>query len=228
MNLGQIRGFIKSQIGETTASNDALINSYINWGYHEIASRRDWDWLKEVGASITTTSGIEEYTLASDTHRIMGNLRDTTNERYIQEFSYRQFVKLYPNVGSTDTGSPLYWYPTELDSNGNQLIKFYPVPNATLTIKYDYVKRITDLSVDADTPIVPTRYHRLLIDYGLARWYEKEREYTDSGYFNAKFENELRQMLSDMVAESDNESMMESTSRNYSGNTYVQDYFINL
>lgn len=229
MTRGDIKNRIKNQIGDTSGVNDSLIESYIDWGQQDMASRRDWEWLKETDATITTASGTEEYTLATDCHKVSGQMKDITNERWIPEFNKREFDMAYPSPSTTDDiGQPIYWYLTELDSSGNQKIKLYPIPNGTYTIRYDYIKRVSNIPSDSDNPIVPNKFRPYLIDFGLARFYEKKREFGAAAYFQTKYENNVEKMMENMVASSDNEAVMRPGDKKYSSYSFTDKYFLNL
>lgn len=68
------------------------------------------------------------------------------------------------------TGLPLYWREIGRDSSGYQQIEIFPIPNTSITLKYEYYKKksadliITDLN--SEIPDIPDEYQDTLYKGG--------------------------------------------------------------
>ena len=65
-------------------------------------------------------------------------------------------------------------------------------------IEYDYYKTLADMSDDADTSSIPTRYHEALILYAASRWYEKLGETGLATYFFGRYNFIKQQAKADL------------------------------
>ncbi len=63
-------------------------------------------------------------------------------------------------VGSHTAGPPQFW---SYDTSGRLLIGPAPDASVSYRVNIDYRQTPTELSADADTPDMPTRFHRLLV-----------------------------------------------------------------
>ena len=54
------------------------------------------------------------------------------------------------------------------------VLDLYPTPNVAGTVSAEYFKVPTDLAVDSDTSLIPTRFHRIII--ARAKLYYAENE----------------------------------------------------
>jgi hypothetical protein len=107
-------------------------------------------------ANLTTSNGTAAYSLAGDAeiNSLLGNsLLETGTQQQLWETDYT-----YPLLrGVTVTGKPECFY-----RSGNQLY-FYPIPNGTYTIQYDYLLKPTNLNSDGDTTLLPVEWEKVLI-----------------------------------------------------------------
>lgn len=194
MLFSEIYGAVQDSVDDTSAAGLVRIKRYINWGQQDLASRKNGEFLRD-SSTLSLAAGTEEYALPATVDKLFA-LRDTTNNKYITRIDYKTLIENYPDPSET-TGLPQYWYNTGLDATGNVKIKFYPVPDSVATINYDYYKRLTDLSADGSTPIIPARYHQLLVDFALWHWFEKEQD-PQANYYATKYENGIEKMLADV------------------------------
>jgi len=201
MDFSTMVDAVQDTVDDTSSSGEARIKRYLNWAQQDIASRKDWHWLKS-SKTLTTTSGTEEYSLDSTCHKVIA-MKDETNETYLRPINARAFEVSEPYVDtSSDTGKPRYWYPSEIDSSENQQVKFYPVPNGSYTIRYRFYKRLSDMSADTDVSRVPAKYHKLLVDFACGKYLQKEQD-PQANHFLVEYENGIANMASDMMAETD-------------------------
>jgi len=173
--------------GSTTAR--AIIKSGINESYSEIASLRDWKTL-ESSATITTESGVQEYTPVTSSFgstpriRRIQSILDETNNRFIEEVTREVFEQNYPYVASTDTGSPLVWYVSGYTNTSSRdiKVKFYKVPDSVLTLRAVYYEEPLEMTSDDTIPRIPDEWHYGLAYLGLAKYYEYQKDPIASYY----------------------------------------------
>lgn len=150
---------------------------YINEAYEDllIALPSDCPYLNS-SASFTLVAGTATYALASDATPFDlydWALRDTTNNRDIQ-LATKEYVENLDSKYKTTQGQPVYAYP---DSTS---IGFYPVPNATATVTYEYGKSPpTRLTLTSATFIIPDRWVKYLEKSAEGR-YKSNKGYGDA------------------------------------------------
>ena len=141
------------------AANDAL---------RLIASLRNWEILKRE-SSITPIASTQSYAI----------LTGTTNFDHIISCWYLSNGLPIPidvlddsewkeKVENTTDGTPAFCRVTTVD--GTLKLQFSPRPSASFvaqytTIKFDYVKKPTELSADADIPDIPDTSQQMAIVY---------------------------------------------------------------
>jgi len=107
-------------------------------------------------ATINTVIGTTAYNLATDAeiNSLLGNsLLETGTRQQLWETDHT-----YPLArGSNATGRPECFYRL-----GEQ-VYFYPIPDAVYTIQYDYFLKPANLTLDTDTPQLPTEWEKTLI-----------------------------------------------------------------
>ena len=192
MNYKEIQDKVLDRLDDNTNPTRERVKDYINEAYNIVYYDRDWYWRLTQDATFTTTSGTEEYTLATDVGKMI-DVRDTTNDTYLAEAHYLDLVQDRPGIDSTnDTGHPTKWYYSG-DSSQTPKIKLYVIPNGSFAMEYDYYKKLTELSADSDTSDLPTRWQQILIDYAL---YQEFLAQNDSRYsiYNTNFENTFERM----------------------------------
>lgn len=139
------RGF--SYLNEN-ANGQARAKRFLNQGYSDLTEDADWDFAK------TTATGPAPLTV-SDARDIQ--TVDGPNGRLEQ----RSLADLDDDYDLTQPGTAAYWY-----RDGTQ-VKVYPVDTAPITVRYS--KTPADLSASGDVPIVPARYHPLIVDFAVIR-----------------------------------------------------------
>lgn len=158
-----------------------IIKDGINESYSEIAAIRDWKTL-ENNTTISATQGTEEYTpitSSTSTPRIrrIESVKDETNNKYIAEVRREVFEKSYPYVNTTnDQGTPSLWYQSGYTSDRDIKIKFYKVPDSSITYRVIYYEEPLELSLDSDVPRIPDQFQYGLVYLGLAKYFEYEKE----------------------------------------------------
>lgn len=159
MNLGQLRTELYARgfdyLGTTRA------NQYLNDAYGEINDEDLWPY------RTATATGAAPLTISD-----LGVIEDVTdtasNSAVLTYRDRRDLVDAYLDL--TTAGTPTYWF---ID---NGVIR--TVPNGgTLSVRY--YKSPAEMSADTDTPILPARFHSLIVDVAA------RKAYFDSDNFDA-------------------------------------------
>jgi hypothetical protein len=79
---------------------------------------------------------------------------------------YNEFVWWSNLVGATRA-----IIPNGLDSSGNWTFTPYPMPDSPYVLEFYYLKRISDLSSDSESPIFPARFQTVWIEGALSYGY---------------------------------------------------------
>ena len=160
---------------EVTTVNESsyskLIGAFVNDAKRLVEDAWDWSALRAT-FPVTTASGTSTYSLTGSGQRSeVLYVLDQTNDREIRKESDAEINRLN-TLTNNDTGEPLRYSLSGLDSNGDLQIKFYQTPDSEASITVYGVKRSGDLSDDADTvkvpwnPIVQWAYSYALIERG--------------------------------------------------------------
>lgn len=130
---------------------------FLNDTYQEICDLEAWPFLE------TTTSGNAPLTI-TDIRAVLSVI-DTTSLAPLPWRDKRTVRELDPTLALT--GSPECWY---LDTATS--LKVYPA-NTSDTISVFYLKIPTGLAAAADAPLIPTRYHSLIVEGAAIRAYRE-------------------------------------------------------
>lgn len=161
-----IQDNVLSLISKSDSTTRNRIKNWINMGYHDFVLRELWPF-REVTDTITTAAGTQEYVLSTeftdiDQQSIISVAVQGTNNRKLGYIPYNQLRASAPDLDKTGATLPKYYY-----IKGGK-IGFWPQPNDAYTIAVDYYKVPTELSADADTPIIPLGYREALVQYALS------------------------------------------------------------
>lgn len=170
-NLGQIRTNVRTEILEPTAGfwSDSEINRFINEAADDLTEAAR----VEAGPqSIPLVAGTDNYALATDFGRTRYVERETNvgSGLYVPlragELADRRSEKAIP------TSYFIY----------NGRIYIAPTPDAAYNVRVWYYAAATTLVLDTDTPVIPTRFHRLLELFAVAQCKRKQNDPAYSTY----------------------------------------------
>ncbi len=148
---------------------------------------RGFDYLNDGGAGLTRTKALYNQAYTDLCEEDYWPFLLTTNAAVVPPQAFTDIREVrsvsYPGGGpgyklwhkpldeileeygeNTTTGSPLWWYLDE--SAGVTTFRVYPVSTGTLTVRYWKVP--AELVADADEPVIPNRFRRLIVE-GMVR-----------------------------------------------------------
>ena len=164
-----ISGSETTTIGATGEWSDIV--NWIDRAWKDIQNEHtDWLWMRTT-ASFTTVAEQAEYAYASaplsltnfaswvpDTFRIYKT--SISNETPLTQWEYRYFRDTYI-IGTSRT---TYGYPSAITvSPTKSLILALPPDDTSYTVSGDYQKTPTAMSLDADEPEMPSRFHMAIV-----------------------------------------------------------------
>ena len=142
MNLGTARTELQARGFDYLPT--ARCNTFLNRALYILNEQESWPFLEKTvsGTAPLTISDLRQvrYVVAGGSKLAPVDIRDLTDS--------------WPAL--TDTGTPSYYY-----YDGTTL-KVYPANAVTISVRY--LKTGADLSVDADAPDLPARYHQMWLD----------------------------------------------------------------
>lgn len=162
----EIQDNVLSLISKSDSTTRNRIKNWINLGYHDFVLRELWPF-RETVDTIAFVQGTQEYTLSSefsdiDQQNIISVAIQGTNLRKLSYIPFNQLQASQPDLDYEGQSVPTQYYLRA------GKIGFWPVPNGTDTVSVTYYKVPTELSADADTPIIPIGYRESLTQYALA------------------------------------------------------------
>lgn len=161
-----IQNRVLDQISKSDTTTRNRVKNSINMGYQDFVLRELWPF-RETADTITTIADTQEYVLSTEMSNIDAqNIvsvaiqgESATKLRYIP---FQQLRSLHPDFDQDGSGLPTMYYL----KNGS--IGFYLMPGSVYSVAVDYYKVPTELSADADEPIVPIGYREALMQYALS------------------------------------------------------------
>ena len=144
-----------------TNSYPRLIGDFINEAKAQVEAAWDWSALRNT-MTVTTSSGVFNYTLTGSGNKfeVLNVLNDTDNwfMEYRDSTWFDSRFRLNPIVN----GSPAYYNFNGVASNGDTQVDIWPVPSQAYDLRFNVIKRTTELAADTDLLYVPHRPVMLL------------------------------------------------------------------
>lgn len=154
--LARRRGANDSTLVTATATRygDAL-----NEAYHRLL-RQPWAMgLRDTTTTKASVAGTQSYSVTSCAR--INRIWETTNDIKLE---MRSLAWLRESDPDPLQGTPEAWIPTDVTKT-TQTFLLWPTPSAVITYTLDITSPITELSADADVPLLPDDFHDLLIDF---------------------------------------------------------------
>jgi hypothetical protein len=144
---------------DDTAFDTTLADQFINDAQRYILNTRRFNFM-EAEATVTTTDGSQSLTGVPSDLQTPLSLRiytPTGNASLLPYIEYEDIDLGFPNVQAVGEGSPSAWYVFD------GTIYIYPTADATYTLKLKYIKKVIELTTDAQVPEVPEDFSELLV-----------------------------------------------------------------
>jgi hypothetical protein len=157
----------------------ATAEGYLNDAYLvDICEAEDWPFLE------ATTTG--KAPLVVSDLRTIESVIDSTQGTKLSPLDRRHITDDF-DTDLTTIGTPAFYYLT-----AGTTVSVYPA-NTTDTLSVRYWRAPPRLT-SGDTPLLPTRFHSLIVDGAAARAYEDSDDYELSENAETKFQRRLQKM----------------------------------
>ena len=134
------------------------------------------------------------YDLPSTVDRVI-DLRQSITGNDITLIDAATFDHVLPDPDSE--GTPRVAYHTGMTTAGLWQMSFFPIPDEVINIQGRGYKKITELSADADIPLLPAKWHSAIVFTALAMY---GHDYID----DSRFQNAMikaREIMKEMLKE---------------------------
>ena len=162
---GSVTGFVNA------IAEDLRIFSWVNWAARDITlSREDWRWRRASAILASTTDqtntsaafGLTDFASWKPSNNVYRpsayRVADTAaSEHPLQWLDYDTFMQRF-GIGTQTPGVSTYWTVSPSDA-----FMLGPAPDTEHYVRADYVRDYTEMTVDADTPLIPARFHMIIV-----------------------------------------------------------------
>lgn len=169
-----------------------LIGEFVNVVKRELEDSWNWSVLRST-ITATTSNGVSNYKLVGINTR--SRIIDVWNDTLNTELTY-QTTSWFNRAFQGDPGSPntpYYYNLNGVDTDGYQFVDVYPIPDATYTLRFNFVAPQDDLVEDNDVILIP---YQPVVEGALARAISERGD--DGGY--TEQEERYRRIASDYIA----------------------------
>lgn len=146
---------------------------------------RRWSWL-EARDSIVTVSAQEEYSLSELVREVESFWIEESNRQKLSRIPTNYFQELVP-MPTDASGAPRMYDFRGVDSSGNKVVSFYPIPDDAIEIFYRFSKQIVPVkNVQQDIRQawgIPANIASVVIETATALAYQ--------GVNDARYQNQL-------------------------------------
>lgn len=158
MNFSELVAALQSRGFDYLSTSEC--EGYVNDAYRlDICEAADWEFLS---TTATGTSPLEVTDLRSIEYVI-----NSTQERKMKSRDRRFITDFNPDLSAK--GNSVYYYVT-----GGNTINLYPSSEDTMSVRY---YKVAPKLTGTDTPLLPERFHTLIVDGAVARAYENSDDY---------------------------------------------------
>jgi len=183
----ELINFERRDITETFISNDEL-NAYLNKGLRKIKGTYQYSWDK-VSTSFSYVDGSYSYALSSVATDFDEAIDIFYSSTYLFEpVSPQEFHQLSAseyNIWAIDNDTLLV--NTTFGSE-TLILNYY----TSYVAQTSSGSRVSGLSNDTDSPLMPEMYQDIIVNYALSRCYKKEGMYDDYRIAKADFMEDLK------------------------------------
>jgi hypothetical protein len=141
-------------VNESTYSK--MAGDFINDAKTLVEQAADWSALRQT-IVINTANDDNLYSLTGcgDDVKIMSALNDTKN--YFLSYQTKDWFNEQLYLTNQVSGSPRYYTYNGLDSNGDTQLLVSPKPDGVYSLRFDVVKRQSELTLDTSKLLIPEK-----------------------------------------------------------------------
>ncbi len=178
-----VRGITRTEEQDVA---DANLDVYLDEGYSEVVSNREWPW----GYSLTPVTvpmivGTNVYTLDDTVKRVLAVIE--LEQRYpLKSVSQSDWARTQESI---DSSSRPVWYTFT-----NKNLHIWPVPATTDSLDVYYYEHPVWGGTDTDEPVFESSFHTIIADWAMSRLWEQEEDFEKADDYRQRFEVKLARM----------------------------------
>ena len=159
---------VKSQVGMDKKIVDWIRNAWINLQ----ESQRTWRFMWKGDGSITCIADIRSYDPVSLGFDVRNVIYESVTCRAsgtqvripLSYIPYNQFKTQCLNL------QPVTGRPTIFTWSPDNKLMLHPIPSSDFVVEFEYYRNPQELTENTDVPIMPSRYHRVLVYLALTHY----------------------------------------------------------
>lgn len=172
--------------------------TYLNHSYMMFCTREPWPFLEKLVTTTFTTSSAQQFTATTDVKQVLSIINTTQGYALDPE----RASTIYKNNASTltITGSPA-WYYSPISNTAAPMgkqVHVYPQPSAADAVQMRYIYIPALLTAGGDIPVVPERFHRILVFGALWQAYRLEDDPQSGDEYETMFEEGIQMARNDL------------------------------
>lgn len=141
-------------VNENTYSK--MVGDFINDAKTLVEQATDWSALRQtVVINTVLDDNLYSLTGCGDDVKIMSALNDTEN--YFLSYQTKDWFNEQLYLTDQVSGSPKYYTYNGLDSNGDTQLLVSPKPDGVYSLRFDVVKRQSELTTDTSALLIPEK-----------------------------------------------------------------------
>lgn len=152
------------------------LNQYINWARAELDDADAWEYRR------TSQTGAAPLTIA-DLGWIQG-VQHVSTKAQLQPIDRESLADRVDDL--TVTGTPIYYY---VDAG---TVTTYPVATGSITVRYYKVP--ADMTDTAESPLAPSRFHKIIVDIAVRMAYRDADNHEAAEQLQAQIDRDLARM----------------------------------
>lgn len=181
MNFQALRDEVKARGFDYLT--DTRVGQFVNTSYQELCELMSWPFLE------TTITGSPP--LAITDVRAVLSVTDTTNKTTLAPVDRRNMERIDPTLD--EAGQPCAWWLE------NTTLSVWPTATPNISLSVRYLKVPVDLVATGDTPVVPTRFHDIIVDGAVLRAQKDNDDYGAAQTTQALWQQGVDRMVASLM-----------------------------
>ena len=189
MTVDEIRTAVRlATLIDSGDVSDAALLTMINDSIYHVSQMVDAPWLEDE-ETLTTIASTQAYLLSGFTAEVeqITKIREPSVHRSLVPISKQMAYEMWGDNVSSSTAK--FYYIEQ------EKINLIPIPDAILVYKVNFIKAPAVLTTGSDTPAWLTSFHNIVVDYVVARIWEREEDFQKAAFTQQKFDQRLRAMM---------------------------------
>lgn len=187
MNFAELKAEVQARGFNHLDSDGTRAGRFVNTAYLGLCGMYQWPFLEE---SATGTAPLA----ISDLGTVEAVIVTSDSNRELTPSTYQWLVAEFGDL-STD-GTPEYWY--RANPSGTFQVATYPESSETIGVQYFEIP--AELT-GTDTPVVPARYHDILVDMAVCMAYRDSDNHAAAEALQAHVDRRVLQMVNQLFNE---------------------------